>query len=101
MYDSNGMPRPLRRTSNLSKCLNAVKEMWTRLLLLEPPVKLAFGLTLLVLAMLLSGCATQSPPSVVLKNPQPPQLSEPIPSESYLSKAERLIESWLNRATGM
>jgi hypothetical protein len=55
----------------------------------------------LVLVTLLSGCATQSPPSVPPTIPQPPQISEPMPTESYSSKAFQLIESWRKRVIGM
>ena len=65
------------------------------------PVRLGFWLTLLVLVTALLGCATPSAPDVLPRNPQPPQLSEPIPSESYLQQVLRLIESWQRAVTGM
>lgn len=68
----------------------------------QPLARLAFALTLLVLAGLLVGCATPlPPPTEPARNPQPPQLREPLPSESYLQQAQRLIESWRNAVTGM
>lgn len=66
------------------------------------PAKLGFGLTLLVLVLLLTACATPSTmPTESAKNPPPPQLSEPLPSASYLQEAQKLIESWRNAVTGM
>jgi hypothetical protein len=100
MFDLNGPLPPLKQTSRLSRLLNAASVMWTWLRLLQPPVKLAFVLIALVLVTLLSGCATQSPPSVAPTNPQPPQISEPLPQNSYSSKALRLIESWRERLMG-
>lgn len=96
----NGRPQPLRRTSNLSRLRNVASVMWTKLQELPEPVLLAFGLIVLALAMLLSGCAAPSTPATWPSNPSPPQISEPLPQNSYSSKAQQLIESWLERLTG-
>jgi hypothetical protein len=56
---------------------------------------------LLALVIALAGCATNSPPSVPAVNPALPRLSEPLPSESYSSSVQKLIESWRNALTGM
>ena len=78
------------------------KALQTWLLDLPQPVRIASLLTLLVLALLLVGCATPSTtPTESARNPQPPQLSEPLPSESYLHKAQKLIESWHSNVIGM
>jgi hypothetical protein len=91
-----------KRTTRLGKLRNCAALAWWRLNELPPSVRLLFGLTLLVLLGLLAGCGTLSvPPSVEARNPQPPQISEPLPSESYLSKAQKLIENWRNAVTGM
>ena len=64
--------------------------------------RLGFGLMLCVLLTLCAGCGTLStPPSEGATNPKPPQLREPLPSESYLQQAQKLIESWRNAVTGM
>lgn len=74
----------------------------TRLASLPRPVRLGSGLLPIALLVLLAGCATPSaPPTEAAKNPQPPRLSEPLPSESYLHKAQTLIESWRKHVTGM
>jgi hypothetical protein len=86
---------------NLSAWKERVRAGWMNLSELPPPVKLVFVLLLLVLVTLCSGCATQSPPSNLPGNPQPPRLSEPIPTDSYSDKAQTLIESWRQHATGM
>lgn len=91
-------PPRMRRHAAWSARAKAVR---TKLRELPPPVKLACGLTLLVLMTLLAGCATPSPPVTPSSNPARPTLSEPLPEESYSSKAQRLIDSWLSPATGM
>jgi hypothetical protein len=58
-------------------------------------------LTIVVLAASLIGCAAPSaPPSQPANNPAPPQISEPIPSESYSSKVESFLRSLRERLTG-
>jgi hypothetical protein len=101
MYDLNGRLQQPQRIPKRGGWSNRANLVLMKLLEVPLPVRLAFWLTLLVLVTLLAGCATQSPPDAWPKNPQPPQLTEPIPTESYSSKAQRLIESWLQRATGM
>lgn len=80
---------------------NRARAVQMKLLEVPFPVRLACLLTLLVLVTCLAGCATPSPPDAWPKNPTAPQLSEPIPQDSYSSKARRRIESWLQRATDM
>jgi hypothetical protein len=101
MSELNGARLLRRRTSMLSRLVSAGKETWMWLQLLQPPVKLALGLILLVLVTLLSGCATQSPPSVPPTIPQPPQISEPTPSESFSLRVEKLLEKWSSAVIGL
>jgi hypothetical protein len=101
MYDLNGRPLSPRQIPRQGGWSKRAKAALMRLFEVPYPVRLGFLLTLLVLVTLLAGCATQSPPDQPPKNPQPPQLSEPMPTESYSSKALRLIENWLQRATDM
>lgn len=89
------------RTKMLAVSKGLVRAVRIRLLQLHPSERLAYALPLMVLATQLASCATHSPPSNAATNPQPPRLSEPLPSESYSLKAQRLIESWLQRVTGM
>lgn len=57
---------------------------------------------LMLLVVLLAGCATQSPqPCATLTPPSPPALSELLPSESYSVQLQRAIESWRKRLTAM
>lgn len=95
---TNQRPSPMPKPAVWSKRARAVR---MTLLLLPPPVRMSFVLMLGVLVTLCSGCATSSPPDQPARNPAPPKLSEPIPSESYLSKALRLIESWQSKPTDM
>jgi PBP1b-binding outer membrane lipoprotein LpoB len=63
---------------------------------------LAYVLTLFALAMLLAACATNSAgPTEAARNPKPPQLSEPLPSESYLDSAQKLLQQWRDALTSM
>jgi hypothetical protein len=78
-----------------------VRAVRIRLLQLQPAERLASVLPLMVLATLSASCATPSQPSSAATNPQPPRLSEPLPSEPYSSKVQKLIESWLQRVTDM
>lgn len=67
----------------------------TRLLDLPQSVRVVSLLIVLGLTLLFVGCATPSTtPTEPARNPQAPQLSEPLPSESYLHKAQKIIESW-------
>lgn len=97
----NGRLLSHRRTKRLERWSNAAKVLWMRLHGSPPPVRLGLLLMLLALVTLFAGCATPSPPDAWPKNPQPPQLTEPIDSQSYLSKAQKLIESWQRAVTGM
>jgi hypothetical protein len=91
-------PRMRRRDASKER----VRAVWMKLLEIPWIVRVACLLTLLVLTVSLVGCATPSgPPTNSAKNPQAPQLSEPLPSESYLQQALKLIESWRNAVTGM
>jgi hypothetical protein len=101
MYETNGRPLRLRRTSNLSRLRNAASVMLIKLRELPPPARIGLGLTLLMLVLALMGCAAPSAPAEWPKNPPPPVLSEPMPTESYSSKAFQLIESWRKRVIGM
>lgn len=100
MYESNGRRRLLRQIQRRNVWRERARVVRMTLLLLPPPVRMACVLMLLALVMLLVGCATQSPPDNWPRNPPPPQLSEPLPQNSYSSKAQLLIESWLKRLTG-
>lgn len=97
----NGRPLRPKRTTRLERLSNSASVVLKKLCECPPPVRLASVLMLLVLVTLLAGCATPSAPDQWPKNPQPPQLTEPLPTQSYLSKALQLIESWRSRATGM
>jgi hypothetical protein len=101
MYDLNGRPLQPQQTPKPAVWSNRANLALMMLLEVPLPVRLACWLILLVLVTLLAGCATQSPPDAWPKNPQPPQLSEPIPTDSYSSKARQRIESWLQRVIGM
>lgn len=58
-------------------------------------------MTLLVVLGCLTSCATPTPPETLPKNPQPPQLSEPIPQNSYSSVVESFLRELLRGVTGM
>jgi hypothetical protein len=64
-------------------------------------VKPFFAVMLTLLASLLVGCATTSPPSVVEppKIPNRPELSQQLPSTTYSSSARTDIEAWRKRLT--
>ena len=69
-----------------------------------PPRLDARGLLWLMLGVLLlscSACATQSPVVTVAPNPAPPQLTQPLPTQSYLSEAQKLLQTLRKDATGM
>ncbi len=89
------------RTKTRGVWKGLVRAVRIRLLRLQPNERLAYALPLMVLATQLASCATHSPPSNAATNPQPPRLSEPLPSESYSLKAQRLIETWRSAVTGM
>jgi hypothetical protein len=52
---------------------------------------------------LLSGCATTPPPCapVSMTLPEPPALTQPLPSTGYLEPALRNIEAWRSRLNAM
>jgi len=58
----------------------------------------SFALSFLLLLMLVTGCASQP---VVQCEPPPPippyVLTQPLPSESYLTTAQKRMESWQKR----
>jgi hypothetical protein len=90
-----GQSRLLKRTSLLGKASNCAKILLTKLSLLQPPVRVAIGLTLLMLVLSLLGCATTSAPSgFTPRNPSPPQPSQSQPSQTYSSSAAADIQSW-------
>lgn len=92
-------PPQMKRHGNWSSKDSGVLMM---LLALPQSVRVLLLLMLLGLVLLLAACATPSTqPTEPATNPQPPQLSEPLPSESYLQQAQKLIESWRNAVTGM
>lgn len=59
-------------------------------------------LLLIVLAMLLTGCAASSQTSSAIcpALPQMPAVSEPIPSQSYSDSVSSDIEAWEKLVTG-
>ena len=67
-------------------------------------VKQLFLLTLLPVALLLTGCASRSGSTAYaqqpLTYPPVPQLSQPIPSQSYSSTAQADMLTWQQRVTG-
>lgn len=102
MFDWNGKRPSVLRTKRPAVWSALDRTLRILPLALPQSVRLGFVLTLAALALLLTACATPSgTPTEHAKNPPPPQLSEPLPSESYLNKAQRLIESWRNRVIGM
>lgn len=68
----------------------------------EWPEALLSGAILILLVLLLTGCATKSQaPCEMPPPPLMPVLSEPLPSESYSVQLQRAIESWRKRLTAM
>jgi hypothetical protein len=102
MYELNGKLRPRRQTSSFGVLSNVAKIALMKLQSWEPPVKLAFALTLLVLLGLLAGCGTTSAPSSdTPRNPSPPPLSQSQPSVPYLKAAQENISAWRKSLTDM
>ena len=64
-------------------------------------VKSLSAVTLMALVLLLAGCATRLPPSVVESPslPKRPELTQPLPSETYSSRAQSDIEGWQKKLT--
>ena len=58
---------------------------------------------LLLLAVLMQGCATRSPDSTPVQPPRipslPPQLSKPAPQESFLERARSDTRTWQEKLT--
>jgi len=95
------LKRLMRRPKRAGWSKSARMLLMRRLALLRN-VRRVFVPTLIGLAMSLTGCATTSSlPTEPARNPKPPQLSEPLPSESYLQQAQKLIESWRKSVTDM
>lgn len=95
MYEPNGSrPRPhqTRKRGAWSKFANAVR---MNLPALPPPVRLLIAIALCVLIGLLLGCATPStPPSETPRVPSKPAPQQSQPTEPYLERVRRNIESW-------
>lgn len=70
--------------------------------MLHANVKSLSAAMLMALVLLLSACATSSPPSVVDSPTLParPELTQPLPSRSYSSAAQSNIEIWQKQLTG-
>lgn len=71
-----------------------------------PNARLALVLMLMLLVVLSGCCAmnsTLSAPEVVEapKIPVPPPMLEPVPSESYLLRAQKNIEGWQLKLKGI
>lgn len=60
-----------------------------------------YVLTLIVLAVLLTGCGATLPPVVEPSTPLPslPSVSEPQPSQTYSKSASEAIQKWRDRLT--
>ena len=97
----SGPRRKSRRQKLFDYVSAACKRVLTLLSAIGPLGRWAALVTLLVLLGLLTSCATPTPPETLPKNPQPPQLSEPIPQESYSSAVAKFLRSLLPGATGM
>ena len=70
--------------------------------MLPVPVKSLFAPMLMALALSLTGCALQpraAPPLAVMcpANPAPPQISQPLPKESYSLSVQRRLQNWRER----
>lgn len=64
------------------------------------PVRLCCVTPLLLLALSVTACATRPPPpSELPRNPPPPALSEPLPSELYSTSAQRDMRRWRSELT--
>jgi hypothetical protein len=88
----------LKQMLKLDGWSNLAKQGWTKLLAWRWDELLLYGLMLSVVVLLLSACAMPSVlPTEPAKNPQPPQLSEPLPLENYSKSAAERIKSWAER----
>jgi hypothetical protein len=102
MYGTNGLWQWLKQTLTPASWKRSAKAAWTKLQELPWGELLFYGAMLSVLVLALTACAVPSTlPTEPARNPQTPQLSEPLPSESYLQQAQKLIESWRKSVTGM
>ena len=61
----------------------------------------ATALTLMALALSLTGCATPLPPAPLtpVQIPAPPPLTEPTPPVSYSLSVRALLQTWQQRLT--
>jgi hypothetical protein len=72
-----------------------VRAVRIRLLQLQPAERLASVLPLIVLAGMLTACATTSaPPSTLPRNPTPPPSALPASPPNYSERAAEAIQSW-------
>lgn len=102
MFDSNGKHPSVLRTKRPAVLSVLDKALLMLLRVVGLSVKPALLLTAIVLVLLLTACATpSSTPTESARNPQPPQLSEPLPSESYSKRAAESIKSWAEKLIGM
>jgi hypothetical protein len=104
MADYWNEPTPQRlsrkRTGKLERMSNCARIAWTKLQELPPPVNVALWLTLLVLAVCLSGCATTSmPSSEPARNPSPPPSRLSPQPPNYSQRAAADIQSWRAKLT--
>jgi hypothetical protein len=97
----NGWLQPPPPTQTPDDWSNSASGAQTMLAALLKYASAIFVLLLFALVMLLTACATPSLPATLPANPQPPRLSEPLPTVPYSQRALELINSWRQRATGM
>lgn len=99
-----------KNTSRCTLSKNATYMLWSKsavlalsLLRMWPePVRRGCALTLLAVGTLLAGCS--QPPRLPSLQPSPttrPVLTEPVPSVSYSISAQRSIEAWRKKLTGI
>ena len=98
MSAPNGSQQRQQQMTRRAVWKERASRVLTRLRDLPPPVKYGFWLTLLVLALLLAGCATNSAQSSFTPaNPAPPPTTLSERSETFSSSAQRLIQTWRSR----
>lgn len=101
MYEWNGPPLQLRRTTKRARWSSAVNAVRTSLRNLLPPVKLALLLLLVVLLGSVMGCATPSTlPDNAARNPSMPAVSTPQPLKTYSDSVADSFKTWRERLTG-
>ena len=100
-FNSRNTPVLLRKpTPWYKKLMNVLSIGWMKLQEWPQPVRYALGLTLIMLALSLAGCATPSMPSSVQhKNPSPPPTTLSEQPQSYLESARNDISQWQKRLT--